>query len=659
MIKSITIPRINVASLIAAPVQWSDNCQVAINARTGLVVLEPKLPRVSQEVFGSKGTLLLKGLFKVSHQLDFESLKEAVDVYKRGHTAHQMEVDSTSGDNHLKQKFVFVEPLLVQHKWSPVDPVTKRCFLAVLYNTYDLIILKDDFSVHRMIENVKTFAFINYSMLSYISDAKNLVLMSLGDYNEEQDVSYELGGEEELQSEMNGEIVELSWNKDTTSLALTTSLNGVWLVHFSDSLELESGPQRLVKETRFSISKVQWVTFERAEYLIVAQTGRVSIWLLEKQQTVTTSFQNYEAIAGVYFESKNDDIILNVAFDNGLIECFTYTEQLLLPITPDKSNAIVKLVSKSLYKHQLLSKLDTSTGGKEDSVEGQFINVSTNVIFGGLLSVAYKIVPKGVINYTITSKDCMELALVRIRPLEKDIPGTTTIAQLIRFWFDKSADFPKFPNEVEELDGFVEAIGNIKQEMIGVKPEIDLDYLGSTPSQHSGLNKLQLQFNFNYSIITSVQKWLREPVISDIVSKWTTENLEIVTAIRKWLNSHILDMVTMDKLNDEYDQYIVQSISSTLGQPVTISVSNQFFTETFTANCLSPDTIALESGHLWPRCQLTQLPILEMESKTDELEINHYGVYDRITSRSLILRQLLSEIQFCLFTGNRLLLEGK
>ena len=87
-----------------------------------------------------------------------------------------------------------------------------------------------------------------------------------------------------------------------------------------------------------------------------------------------------------------------------------------------------------------------------------------------------------------------------------------------------------------------------------------------------------------------------------------------------------------------------------------MTINAKYYSETFKVG--TDDTIREKStilstlGHGWMQCQLTNIPLLAMNNKTDELALFRYIIPDEKMGK--ITKELLEMIDFCYITGNRI-----
>ena len=102
------------------------------------------------------------------------------------------------------------------------------------------------------------------------------------------------------------------------------------------------------------------------------------------------------------------------------------------------------------------------------------------------------------------------------------------------------------------------------------------------------------------------------------------------------------------KLNSELNVQIPEKAE--------VTINAKYYSETFKVG--TDDTIREKStilstlGHGWMQCQLTNIPLLAMNNKTDELALFRYIIPDEKMGK--ITKELLEMIDFCYITGNRI-----
>lgn len=513
MFKNISISRANVVSTICDPLQWSENLQLAINNGNQLTILDPKLPLIHQSLTSSTfngGTseytmLDTKKMFDISSILDSESID---NLNLRNFNNIVIET--------MDEKFGFgriTEPAITQHSWSPVDPTFRDCYLGVLFNTSELLILQrsdikpNDYSVRfnifnelllkldlltsnysngEIILNYEQYLSLRtqcyqFSRLFDYNEAK--FFLSLGNANNEISVYMLANGLPQLFSINVGfAIVKQSWSpwfkKGSHYHSYLTVVgvdNSVVLYEISfdptnDTMSV-TGPVELLDKSRFLISQCEFHEVDNTFLLIITSTMKLQVFKIDSLKTprhAVYKLLTNSLASGIFqvAESKGS-LDINIAFEGGQFEVVQVdlkSKSLSIkPIPPH--NSLLKFVSKNLHKYQLYnSKLhdiedltesnNTTTPFLNSIVEGNFINYGTKLNANGIVSIIYRIHPKNVLNYTILSKNEFNIGFIPLRELYPEVVNNnnfgTSISYMNKLWFNKYNEIPKFPKLISE-----------------------------------------------------------------------------------------------------------------------------------------------------------------------------------------------------------------
>lgn len=526
MIKNIPIGRANVAGGITDPLQWSENLQLAINNGSQLTILDPKLPLIHQSITssnygdGSSSFTMLdpKKLFDISIILDSESI-DSLNL----RNLDNIIIESAN------ENFSFgriTEPLITSHYWSPLSPTSKDCYLGVLFNTSELLILQrsnlrpsnyavkinvfqellsklhlpeESFSGGEISMNYEQYLSLKVQSFRFnqiTSNNEARLFLSLGLANNSISICELYTGLPVLLNINIGEaIFKHSWSpwyikaeKYHSYLVVTTPTNSVILYELTFDLNSNSidssEPVCLQKSSRFLISQCDFHQVGNTMLLMITNTQKLKVFTIDTMKNIREANHDLSTsslVTGTFDVTENESILdINIAFETGQFELvqFDLKTGKLQPKVPH--NSLTKFVSKNLHKYQLYnskqhdveeSENNATTPFLSNVVEGNFINYCTRLNSNGLVSIIYRIYPKNVLNYTILSKFEFNIGFIPIRELYSQVEGNklscTSLSYLNQLWFNKYNEIPKFPklisdNNQDEINTFNESIQSFK-----------------------------------------------------------------------------------------------------------------------------------------------------------------------------------------------------
>lgn len=768
MIKDISIRRANIASSGYAPVQWSENLQIAINTTTHLTVLDPKIPLIHQTIAtspldkGSTNILDPLGLYDINTVLDLDRL-EAIGV--RCFNSVVITDTETFSIGRI------AEPTITAHQWSGIDPRTRDCYLGVLLSTSELLVLKRDTIdpsnytvVYKVFNNlldqlylpqenlaktgeillsntqalsikVKTFTFnkanIGHDAIFFLSIGNSCGQISLHVLEQTlpKKLVIDLPGGENHTKQVWSEWSQFKGNTLVSHLAVATPKNAILL--YTVLYDYQSKKMELIQDaeifasTRFLLSQLQFQTIEGIVYLFLTTSYELQIFKLMKHKptfVVKTPLSYRSSVSGLIITSNKDNVGIRVAYENGKFEQFRLQGPNI--IEDHKEKELSHFVNKALYKFQLVKgKASENDGGNDgsqplqtssdnsvfkeylyDNVEGSITNFASQLNpKNGIVVVAYKIVPKNIINYTQLSKSDFNIGFIPIEELSVDFSTlqttfeSSTISFISNFWFNKYSEIPVVPRLIEEKDmakdieSFVDAVSEFKARHF--KAEFDLltsaskgrsDTLAvaliESFSRDTKVNSLHKLFNFNFLLLKSLAlmtvKGCQSSKLSSLYEEVKSEQLQIERHILAAVGNIVLRFVKQSKKANfsERDEFTLISyyniLTNMLNQrtieakflpqnDVSVSIQTEFFGEEFTTsvNEISDDSfdnaklVNSTTNHKWPRCKLTMLPILDMKNEIDEFQLfNYKSVYP---DDPVVLSELQATLNYCIYTGNK------
>lgn len=735
MIKSLLIRRAKVNAPITDPIQISKNLQIAINNGTNITILDPKLPTIHKSIInmGNESGNLLdpQELYDVTNIMNLEFI-ETLGI----RNLDNLMIEDIDGPFTLSRLY---EPLVSSHKWSFIDPNTRDCYLGVLLTTSELIILKrnsldpGDYKAAFMvfhnlldqlylpIENLSADGDVIVSKDQFNSltvdafefsqvvnaDGQFIDLLCIVNHNRDVSIYYlQAGLPQAVTTKAVKDYIKITWvpwtsmgGKQSSLILLTSTQNEVDVLHLSYDPHSEHfevvGIKPVLQKSRFLITNVSTINFQRSEFIIVVQTNFIKLFKIELNGVTKLSNQSQLSSscnpAGVNcFISDEKRLIIDISYENGTFQRFEFRDSQLQPSKSPK--LLNSFVDRSIYAYQQNeSKADEETTDDNIPLTGKFVNLGTKLIDqSGMLLLIHKTVAKA-INYTIPSLQQYVVSWIPINSLGVNfIPkldsNATSLAQINSIWFTKYSEIPPVPrlvqenNVVADISNFVSVIAKFKSENFKqISQHIDNDtYQAASSLQQAistnvhanpAIKNLMLLFNFNVTYLKSLNTLLSKAANNDELKK-TIEDIKneqttIEDQIRSFFISTTLNYLdTVDISLDTFDQFLVMNYFLLLGKQkqspkipssAKIVLTTPFLSESFTTSLgqkIDP-TINSDSNHRWSRCALTMFPLIDLVNKRDELHTHNYIAYNYDLDPNSIAHTLLTTQNFCLYTGNK------
>lgn len=696
MIRGITVLRANVVPGVCDPVQWSQNSQLAINNGQSLTVLEPVLPAIHQSIIPpSKHTkhpvLDAASLFHVNTAVQAETLA-SWGLRKFAN------IEVTLYDE--KSAFgKFTDLTIVSHKWSPPLLFSKRCDLAILLNSCEMLVLErptidaDRYDVklnvfdkllehHKIcagdngvllvsnaqLEGLKVVCFeysaCRVSPLLAIATANNVITIFDGNMEATRG-----------QAVLPEPIVKMVWspqNADGSSyIAVVTASSALYTVRTTDVLATLVKPS-----SRFLVSLISW----KGPILLLASTCFLHAYSMGSKKSASLRLGHYSLVTGIVSHAHNKETLrVLLAHEDGLFELSTLHLSKFELEHGEPNGHLEKLVRDGLYKYQLSNSAiggsSTNHNYLNDVVEGEFVNYGTK-LNGQIVCVVSRIFPKDVINYTILSKIEYQIAFVPQSVLDGDtspIDCVSPLSWIHLYWFNHYQEIPQISqiNEQTALEfkentqTFIEsldldsALAEVKVDLSApLKQQIIDNFI-----QDETVFRLQVKLNLIKIILNTLrllQDLTKTAELDSFIAAYEAQFSLTTDGIFARL-SRIVCQVSTALLVDPVDHFIYASyhqlsgsaggVSGSADQPI-ITVKTPYLTESFAPNG-DKDTVESATGHTWRRCNLTLLPLLQINHKTSEVGGFDYLIPDTDSAQSWLATDLLTHLDFCVFTGNR------
>ncbi|KAG2736312.1 hypothetical protein G9P44_000402 [Scheffersomyces stipitis] len=360
------------------------------------------------------------------------------------------------------------------------------------------------------------------------------------------------------------------------------------------------------------------------------------------------------------------------------------------------------------------SKKDTDAGDSSkdgdfrtylsSEVEGVFINYGTSTVGGNIATIAFKIVPKDVLHYKIVSQSEIQIAFIKLDNVTHDehtlSDSSTSIAKMNDIWFQHFVDIPLFglhsENRKERLHTYLQQIDVFRHKYF-VKIENFMSEISSVlASSKEGLQaSLSANFNLNpmvkqLQLRYNFEKQLFNFLIAledddELLKKTVDQTISDIGHIEKLLTAHLIKIVLNYVkhsegivFENEFDKFLIVNYIKKLREldpaessqfegicdEATITIRSKFFEEKFAVSVNDiavegeSELIKSESDHRWTKCKLTNIPLLQLNNRKDELKTFNYIMYrdggEPEVDIGEILAQLLQTIQYCFITGNKI-----
>lgn len=501
-----------------------------------------------------------------------------------------------------------------------------------------------------------------------------------------------------------------SQNKSSYSsyLSVTNADNSISMLNLSyDGVLLSiSDPVQVSKKSRFLSCHCDWLQTDHGNYFLHTRTGLLSINLSGEEYN--QPLQTLSEVVGIAKTLEGNKIRVVIGFDSGKFESYIFDintktyESCLVPKLTD-------FVKNSLYSFQLTSGSDD---GDEDgpvkqedgltvdsvgllSTEGNFINCGFKLEDNGIVSMVYKIVPKNVLYYQIASKTEVQVAFIQLFEPQISQKHSTSLAHLNNIWLTKFHELPVYQDKKQvehtsHLTQFFTEVEEFKKNNFIHFDQVDLtiddilDNFTQTLVKNFNTNhtikSLQVMYNFDIIFSGCIKGFKalndeEEALLTTYIQSLDEEMKLIDKLIVLHLSKLVLLYVSRNgaQLTLENDKYLIiklyQAIcqlepgSSSLFEPnipseAEITIQTKFFEELFRVgpNDIENDSV-LEtslSNHKWTKCKLSQIPLLQLNNRKDELKRFSYIIYDSsLLGAGTLITEMLDTIDFCYITGNK------
>lgn len=719
MLKSITVQRSGVGNGLLEPVQTSQNSQIAINNSDHLTILEPKLPLLHQAVSSvtingkTQNYLEATELYDVCTVLHMENLDLlGLQIFSR--------ILIEDGESHFSFTRI-AEPSVVGHKWSPIENSTRDCYLGILLNTGEVLVLKRQ-SVDA---SEYTVAFRSFTCLLDQMHIPQERLTAEGDiilrneqYLELKVTSFEFAKFENgdlvislahesgklsihkleaglplLESfDAGGLVVKQLWNARTSILYYALNDNSVHLCPIDSNGRLRSPHVAIKSPSRFMISQLNILAGNN--HLVLVDT--TTIYFLDENGTVASHklpFRSTVSSIPIIETSLKSSVF--IAYESGQV-CMAHLKGESITIG-EAPSAWQTLVNKTLYKYQVLVVKEKQKAPSQvflnflsDNVEANFYNYGTKLMTNGTLVTVYNLTPRHTIHYKSKSKMEFSISFLPVKEIEPEfsvepVPTSNSLSKLNTLFVNDIENIPIVSSAIIErklgaLKDFIESVYSWKVKSYGDVGSVDLEVelkgsLGESLAHNfrdnATISKLQVLYTTNVSVLRTLHA-LNPPgntstELDNLIMALATEQDAISQKLRVHLASIFIHYATehSSEFEAEFDKFMLlnyhlilsEDKSSQIHEKARVTISTEICTETF--ELLRDGELANDflkylnstSNHKWPRCDLTFLPILDLTSKSNELELHNFSNYKDLGSK--VYDVAFDMLDYCVYSGTR------
>ncbi|PVH17928.1 uncharacterized protein CXQ87_000830 [Candidozyma duobushaemuli] len=608
--KSIVVGRAIAESGLLDPVQCSDNSQVAINNSDHLTVLEPKLPLLHNWISNGASAGSKKSTIDPNDLYDVRGVFNIADLESLG-----LQIFSKLLIEDGEDRFSFgriAEPLIISHAWSPVDDSTRDCFLGVLFNTGEVLVLKrttQDSGQYDVVIRSFTSLLDNMNIPQNRLTSEGDIIVTNAEHLELKITSFTFGkasngalyillahesGSVSIHSlsrglpevsrlQAGGTIVKSAWSQDLSTTALLMSDNSVHTISLDDSMQPKSDTQNVKSASRFLVSHLKFIS---TDTLIV--TDSKALHVIKGGSIRETKLPYRSTISGVSFAKSSAGFTAFLSFECGHFSMLTITEEgecTLRPSPQTWTNFVNRTLLQFQYaclKEQNKAPSNVFKPFLNDKVDGNLMIHGSHHSSNGDLVFAYNVVPKNVIHHEIRSKAEFKVAVVSALELDPQITIDqtlgTSISQIHGILLRDYQSFPTPPsNGKEGITEFIRAIQEWKMHNF-----VDFGEVNLNVSPHESLNKtlseeflhnnsirdLQKLFTFNSAYIATLEALESNEELGTVTApakeKVIDEQEMIKTKLATQLRQAVLSLVKFRDLITEADKFLYLSFVKTL-----------------------------------------------------------------------------------------------
>lgn len=359
------------------------------------------------------------------------------------------------------------EPIIVGHKWSPIEESTRDCYLGVLINTGEVLILKRD----SLDANEYEVKFRSFTCLLDQMNIPQERLTSEGDiilgndqYLELRITDFEFAqlpsgqlivslahgsGEVSIHTleaglplierfQCGGSVVKQSWSETNNSLYYALNDNSVHKCPLQDNGRLKSPPTTIKDPSRFLVSHFKYSAV--GHYLVLVDT--TSIYFIHENGDVLKEKLLFRSTAtSLSLVETENKVQALIAYESGHV-CMAELSGSL--VTIDKLPSFWQsFINKTLYKYQLLVQKEKDKAPSKvflsflsDTVEANLYNYGTQLMASnGTLVTVYSLAPRNTVQYEIRSRKEFTVSFLSMKEVDPNytpeaLPSSTSLSKL-------------------------------------------------------------------------------------------------------------------------------------------------------------------------------------------------------------------------------------
>ncbi|KAF3989888.1 hypothetical protein FT663_02458 [Candidozyma haemuli var. vulneris] len=640
--KPIVIGRAIAETGLLEPVQCSENSQVAINNSDHITVLDPKLPLLhnwlntgapsssNKNVIDPNGLYDVKSVFNIS---ELESL--GLQIFSR--------LLIEDGED----RFAFgriAEPCITAHAWSPMVDGTKDCYLGVLLNTGEVLVLKrlsqdaehysvlfrsftcllDHLSIpqHRLtaegdiiISNSESLE-LKITSFAFAKGADGVSYISLAHMNGHISIHHLASGLPEISRiDAGGTVVKQSVSTDSSKLALLRSDNSVITISLDQDFKVKGEPSSAKQSSRFLVSHLKFLS---PEILIITDTRELHLSYGSRKSQI--KLPHISTISGLSFGIKNSGYTVFLSYETGHLLSVDVSNDGQCSLLAS-SQAWTTFVNRGLNQFQQACIREQNKAHSNvfktflnDKIEGNFIVHGSNLTPNGCFVVAYSVAPKNVIHHEIRSKAEIRVGLIHSSELDQSLVTSavhgTSLSQIHGSLIQDAQKFPTVDFQTstageEALKDFVSSVFEWKLHHFGVPEKVTLnikkrktlkDTIIACFQQDKSVQQLQKLLTFNIAMMNSVEALISSRENSKVLDEALSAIKKEQSFIRSQLSTHIRQIVIthmdLGLFSSHSDKFIYltsfkslpterQQNASRIPKEVTMTESTDIVTETF------------------------------------------------------------------------------
>lgn len=479
------------------------------------------------------------------------------------------------------------------------------------------------------------------------------------------------------------------WSSSSLQLFLLLNDNSVYACQVNEKGKLENPPKEIKAASRFLVSQIKFL--DLLDKLIIIDTKAA---YLADQEGVTLSVDLpfRSVISSLPIIEEPNATSVYVVYETGKICVIEIAHSDNIMSIKPAPKAWKSFLSNTLYKYQLKAAKEQNKAPSKvfqpywtENLEANFYNFGTQLLASsGVLVTVYSLAPKNIIHHEIKSKMDFVVSFLRVKDFSPSWSNPnlncTSLSFLHSLFMQDMSDIPLITQAV--IDG----VDNAENEtVVSIKKwklkhledpktvSLDIYHQALLPDSlivnfrnNPNIKILQRVYSLNLSLIktlSSIHQKRNSKLLSEEIATLAEEQDLISHKIRQ----HVAEIVTNFANDPKYqtsdmDQFIFSTFSIILGRPTAlqkmeVTITSELCSGSFeidTAEAIPDDFLKFAkstTGHKWPRCDLTFVPLLSLLNKSDELELLNYSFYT--DADSILLQELYLNLAYCIYTGNR------